>query len=287
MSSAPCTVQVFDVHKRFGRMSALAGISLGLRPGVTGLLGPNGAGKTTLLRLLATVTTPDAGRLRLLGHDPADSRQCTEIRRRLGYLPQEPRFRPDFTAFEFVDYVAILKEHADCQARGQEVRRVLEAVGLGAVAGRRIRTLSCGMRQRVALAQALLGDPQLLLLDEPTAGLDPEQRLALRDSISRLGENRTIVLATHQIEHMGALCDRVVLMNAGAVRWDGTPRQLANLAGGKVWLADRRHEAWRSWRTPEGYRHIGDPPDGARLIDPTIEDGYLLLFREESRGAVA
>ncbi len=288
MISPTTTVRVVDVHKRFGRISALAGVSLDAGSGVTGLLGPNGAGKTTLLQLLATVAVPDAGYLRLLGYDPAHDQQRTEIRRRLGYLPQEPRFHLRFSAFEFVDYVAILKEHTDRRARCREVRRVLEAVDLSAVAGKEIGALACGMRQRVALAQALLGKPKLLLLDEPTAGLDPEQRLHLRDLISRLGEDRTVVLATHQIEHIGALCHRVVVISAGAVRWDGAPQELANLARDKVWLAERRHPgAWRSWRTSEGYRHIGDPPNGAKLIDPTMEDGYLLLFSRESHRAMA
>ena len=284
MIAATTTVQVVDVDKRFGRIAALAGVSLEVGPGVTGLLGPNGAGKTTLLQLLATVAVPQSGRLRLLGHDPADPQQRTEVRRRLGYLPQEPRFYLNFTAFEFVDYVAILKEHADRRARHREVRRVLETLGLDAVAGQTIRTLAGGMRKRVALAQVLLGDPQLLLLDEPTAGLDPEQRLALHGLLSRLGEDRTIVLATHQIEHVGALCDRIVVMGAGTVRWSGTPRQLADLARGQVWLADRPHAgARRSWPTSEGHRHIGTPPRGARAVDPAIEDGYLLLIQEASR----
>ena len=287
MSSVNNTVQVVDVHKRFGRSRALVGVSLSLGPGVTGLVGPNGAGKTTLLQLLATVTTPNAGSLRLLGYDPADGDQRTEIRRRLGYLPQEPRFHLDFTAFEFVDYVAILKEHSNRRARHREVRRVLEAVDLAAVAGRKIRTLAFGIRKRVALAQSLLGDPRLLLLDEPTAGLDPEQRLHLRNLSSRLREDRTIIVASHLIEHMSWLCERVILMSAGRVKWDGTPRQLAGLARGQVWLADRPDAgAYRSWRTSEGYRHIGDCPEDVEPIEPTIEDGYLLLLSRNSSHVV-
>ena len=288
MSAPTSTVQVIDVQKRFGRTTALAGVSLGLCSGVTGLVGPNGAGKTTLLQLLATVTVPHAGWLRLLGYDPADMDQRTEIRRRLGYLPQELRFHLDFTAFEFVDYVAILKEHSDRRARHREVRRVLEAVDLATVAGKKIRTLAFGMRKRVAMAQVLLGDPRLVLLDEPISGLDPEQRLHWRELISKLSEDRTIVVASHQIEHMSWLCDRLILMSAGTIKWDGTPRQLANVARGKVWLADQPQAgAWRSWRTCEGYRHIGEPPGGVEPTEPTIEDGYLLLFSGHSSRAGA
>lgn len=287
MKAMDARVQAIDVHKTFGRTRALQGMSLDVGSGVTGLLGRNGAGKTTLLRLLATVTTPDAGRLRLLGYDPADSRQRTQIRRCLGYLPQEPRFHVDFTTFEFVDYVAILKEHVDRRARHREVRRVIELVDLDAVAGMKIRALACGMRQRVALAQALLGDPWLLILDEPTAGLDPEQRVYLLDLVSRLGEDRTIVLATHQIEDVGALCHRVVIMNAGTVMFNGGPRELADLARGRVWLADAPHPGARSRRTSEGHRNIGEPPHGAQMVDPTIEDGYLLLLGGQAGKAAA
>ena len=173
------TVELAAVAKRYGGTRALDGIDLAAA-GITGLLGPNGAGKTTLLRIAATVLAPDAGRVRLLGLDPAQAGERVEIRRRLGYLPQEPGYHRGFTTFEFVDYIAILKELTDRRARHAEVRRVLAEVGLDAVARRKIRALSGGMRRRVALAQALLGRPDLLVLDEPTAGLDPEQRLRFR-----------------------------------------------------------------------------------------------------------
>jgi ABC-2 type transport system ATP-binding protein len=171
------------VTKRFRRSRAVAGADFAAGPGVTGLLGPNGAGKTTLLRIMATVLAPDSGRLRLLGHDPATPSGRLAIRRHLGYLPQEPGFHRGMTVFEFVDYVAILKEMTDRRARHDEVRRVLDLVGLTTVTGKQIRTVSGGMRRRVALAQALLGDPDLVILDEPTAGLDPELRLRFRELV--------------------------------------------------------------------------------------------------------
>src|SRR4051812_43288973 len=158
------TVEVTEISKRFGRTTALAGLSFDAPSGITGLLGPNGAGKTTLLRMAATVLAPDAGQLRLLGWDPSISNERLAIRRRLGYMPQEPGFHRNFTAFEFVDYIAILKEMTDRTARHDEVRRVLNLVGLDGVKDRKIKALSGGMRRRVALAQALLGDPDLLVL---------------------------------------------------------------------------------------------------------------------------
>jgi ABC-2 type transport system ATP-binding protein len=273
------TIAMTELRKRYGATDAVAGLTLGIGPGVTGLLGPNGAGKTTLMRMLATVLAPTEGRLRMLGLDPSDPGERTDIRRRLGYMPQEPGFHRQFTVFEFVDYVAILKEMTDRRARHREVRRALEAVGLGDVAGRRIRKLSGGMRRRVALAQALLGDPQLLVLDEPTAALDPEQRMRFRELASALGDERTVLVSTHQTEDVAALCRRVIVMREGRAAFDGTPAELSGLARGRVWIGDERDErAQLWWRTAEGrHRHVGDPPAGAQLVDPTIEDGYLLL----------
>lgn len=283
-------VRVQDVTKTFGRTRALEGVSLVAGPGVTGLLGPNGAGKTTLLRLLATVLAPDGGRLQLLGRDPQDASERLEIRRRLGYLPQEPGFHRGFTVFEFVDYVAILKEITDRRARHDEVHRVIDLVGLSDVSGRRIRALSGGMKRRVGVAQAVLGDPELVVLDEPTAGLDPEQRLRFRDLVSRIAEDRTVVLSTHQTEDVAALCSHVVVVDRGRSVFDGTPSALTGSADGRVWLAPERSPGARlAWRTPDGdVRNIGDEvPPGARRVHPTLEDAYLLLVGDAAVAEVA
>jgi ABC-2 type transport system ATP-binding protein len=276
-------VRVQDVTKSFGRTHALQGVSFTAGIGVTGLLGPNGAGKTTLLRMLATVLAPDSGSLQLLGRNPQDADDRLAIRRRLGYLPQEPGFHRGFSVFDFVDYVAILKELTDRRARHQEVRRVIDAVGLSDVADRRIRALSGGMRRRVGVAQAILGDPELVILDEPTAGLDPEQRLRFRDLVSRIGEGRTVLLSTHMTEDVSALCPRVVVVEGGRTVFDGTPSALTGTADGRVWLAaDRDPSARLAWRTADGdVRNIGDAaPDGATTVPPTLEDAYLLLVGE-------
>jgi ABC-2 type transport system ATP-binding protein len=275
-------VTATGITKRLGRTHALRGVDLALGTGITGLLGPNGAGKTTMLRVLATVLAPDAGHLRLLGLDPGRGDERAEIRRQLGYMPQEPGFHPRFTAFEFLDYVAILKEHVDRRERHDEVRRVLALAGLEPVAQRRTRALSGGMRRRLALAQALLGDPRLLVLDEPTAGLDPEQRLRFRDLISELGDSRTIVVSTHQTEDVAALCPQVVVLAEGAVLASGSPSALTAPARGRVWVgAERDPGAVVAWRTADGrLRQVGRPPAGAVLVEPTLEDAYLLLLEE-------
>lgn len=266
--------------KAYGRKRALDGVTLTAGTGVTGLLGPNGAGKTTLLRAVATVLAPETGRLRLLGRDPAVPHERVEIRRRLGYLPQEPGFHRAFTTFEMVDYVAVLKEHTDRRARHDEVRRVLELVGLQDVAGKKVRALSGGMRRRLGLAQALLGQPELLVLDEPTAGLDPEQRLRFRDLMSQAGEQRAVLLSTHQTEDVAALCSCVVVVDRGRTLFTGTVPELVAVAAGRVWVDEVRDPAaLAAWRLGSGlFHHVGNPPAGAQLVDATLEDGYLLLL---------
>ena len=273
------SVELDQVTKRYGRTVAVDGVSLSIESGITGLLGPNGAGKTTLLRILATVLAPDSGHVELLGRGTAAADDRLEIRRRLGYVPQEPGFHRQFSAFDFVDYVAVLKLITDRRVRHDEVRRVLDLVGLTSVMHKRIRQLSGGMRRRVAIAQALLGSPELLVLDEPTAGLDPEQRLRFRELLSTATGGATVVLSTHQTEDVAALCQRVVVIHGGAVRYDGTPTGLAALAADRVWLAETRDPAAQlAWMTGDGLvRHVGEPPAGARIDEPRVEDGYLLL----------
>jgi ABC-2 type transport system ATP-binding protein len=282
MTTVP-TVSASGLTLRYGGTAALDDVSLRLGEGVTGLLGPNGAGKTTLLRVLATAVPADRGAFTVLGHDPNTATGRQEVRRRLGYLPQNPGFHPEFTAFAFVDYVAILKELTDRAARHLEVRRVLEAVDLSDVRGKRIKRLSGGMRQRVALAAALVGDPGLLLLDEPTVGLDPEQRMRFRELIADAGEGRTVLLSTHQTEDVAMLCHRVIVMARGWIRFEGTPAELTARAAGRVWSSTQRDPGARAgWRTGLGtFRNVGDPPKGADLLEPTLEDGYLLVLDGE------
>jgi ABC-type multidrug transport system ATPase subunit len=206
-------------------------------PGVFGLLGPNGAGKTSLLRTLATVIPPSSGRIRLLGLDPGEYRQRREIRRRLGYLPQQLGFYPRFTVVEFVEYFALLKEMPAARVP-RAVATAVERVGLGEQARAKLRTLSGGMLRRVGIAQAIVNDPELLLLDEPTAGLDPEQRVAFRTLIRDLGAQATVIVSTHLVEDVGAACTEVGLMDRGRLVFQGTPGELIARADGTEAVGD-------------------------------------------------
>ena len=275
-------VELAGLGKRYGRTVALADVDVAFGRGVTGLLGPNGAGKTTLLRIVATSIAADSGQVRLLGRDPHRSHaDLTAVRRELGYLPQELGYPSDMTAFGFLEYIAVLKEWNDRERRSQEVRRVLEMVGLSDRATVRIKRLSGGQRRRVGLAQALLGDPRLVVLDEPTTGLDPAQRADLRRTLSALGNRSTVLLSTHQTEDVAALCERVVVLASGTIRFDGAVTDLVATAVGRVWLADEPgDDALVSWRTGTGRHHVvgGTPPVGADPTEPTLEDAYLLML---------
>jgi ABC-type multidrug transport system ATPase subunit len=218
-------VELTELTRRFGRTRAVAGVNLQAGPGVFGLLGPNGAGKTSLLRMMATVIPPTSGRLRLLGRDPGSYGPRREIRRRLGYLPQNLGYYPGFTVADFVEYFALLKDMPPGQV-SRAVAAAIEHVGLGDKARDRLRTLSGGMLRRAGIAQAIVNEPELLLLDEPTAGLDPEQRVAFRGLLRDMGQRATVIVSTHLVEDVGAACTEVALMDQGKIVFHGTPDEL-------------------------------------------------------------
>jgi ABC-2 type transport system ATP-binding protein len=280
------TARLENVSKTYGRTVALHPTTLDLGHGVIGLLGPNGAGKTTMLRLLSTVLAPDAGRVTVAGYDVTGSHAArTEARRRIGYLPQEVVFPRGMTAFGFLDYIAVLKEWRDTPRRHEEVRRVLALVDLAERARTKVKALSGGQRRRLAIAQALLGTPQLLILDEPTTGLDPEQRASLRRLVSAVPG--TVLLSTHQTEDVAALCDRVIVLDAGQVHFDGTVPELLATAAGLVHQGPSAAAgAVQTWRTGTGLvRSVGGVPAlDSTAVDPTVEDAYLLLRSRTTPG---
>jgi len=218
-------VRAQDVTKSFGRTHALQGVTFTAGVGVTGLLGPNGAGKTTLLRMLATVLAPDSGSLQLLGRNPQDADDRLAIRRRLGYLPETPPLYPDMTVRDYLLFVGRIRGVAAKALRAQ-VDTAMEKARVADVATRFCGKLSKGYKQRVGLAQAILHNPEVLILDEPTAGLDPKQIMETRDLIKGLAGSHTIILSTHILPEVSQTCERVVIINKGKVVAIDTPEAL-------------------------------------------------------------
>ncbi|HUY79558.1 MAG TPA: ABC transporter ATP-binding protein [Ktedonobacterales bacterium] len=276
-----------------GRVRALAGIDLTVGQGMFGLLGPNGAGKTTLMRILAGILRPTAGSLTIGGVDCATERGRTAVKRMLGYLPQELGMYPDLSAREFLDYIGILKGLADGKARRRRVEELLATVTLTEVAHRKLKTFSGGMKRRVGVAQALLNDPRLLIVDEPTAGLDPEERIHFRNLLSDLGGERIVILSTHIVEDIAQTCQRLAVMTQGQLIFEGEISALINAAQGNVWTVTTNGPK------PEGaftvistlrygaaaqYRLVGErapvvPGGEVAPAEPTLEDSYVWLMR--------
>ncbi len=274
----PSQVLVFGLSRSFGEIQALAGVDLALEGGLITLLGPNGSGKTTLLRCLATIDVAADDSVLIDGMNPRHESDRIEIRRRLGYQPQSPGLAPSARVYDVIDYLAVLKGHHDERARRQSVYRALEQVGLDDRAGDRVSELSGGMVRRLELAQAILGQPGLLLLDEPAAGLDPDERFRLREIVAGRRHQATVVISTHLTDE-AAIGDTVIVLIDGQLRFVGRPEALAATAAGRAWIqADEPASARATWRLADGrHRCLGQPPAGAQLVDPTLEDGYLLL----------
>ena len=245
-------VRAGGLKVRAGRPRAGDGLDLTLDTGVHGLLGPNGAGKTTLMRALATVVKPAGGQLSVLGTDVSSRADLRSLRRNLGYLPQHFGFYPRFTVREFVEYMAWLKEMPKSVIPGA-VQRAVERVGLADRADSKMKTLSGGMVRRAGIAQAIVNDPRVLLLDEPTVGLDPEQRLDFRERLRGVGLDSCVLVSTHLVEDVAAACTDVVLVDKGRLVWQGTPAHLAE-QGGDGFAGDSATErgysaVLRGWRS--------------------------------------
>jgi ABC-2 type transport system ATP-binding protein len=224
------TAYAWEIHTeglrvKAGRRMAVNGLDLKLGVGVHGVLGPNGAGKTTLIRSLATVLKPAGGAVSLLGRSPSGS-DLRLLRRDIGYLPQQFGFYPRFTVREFVEYMAWLKEMPKAEIPGA-VQRAIDRADLAGRADDRLKTLSGGMLRRAGIAQAIVNDPRILLLDEPTVGLDPAQRMQFRDLLRSLTADTCVVVSTHLVEDVATACSDVVLMDEGRLVFQGTPAELA------------------------------------------------------------
>ncbi|TMB03861.1 MAG: ABC transporter ATP-binding protein [Deltaproteobacteria bacterium] len=222
-------IEVRDLTKTFGAVEAVRGISFRVEAGeIVGFLGPNGAGKTTTMRILAGIFPPTSGEVRIAGRDPA--RDPLACRRAVGYFPEYAPFYPDLRVAGYLRFVARMKRLPRAERAGA-VAQVLAWCGLEGVAGRRVGTLSKGYRQRVGLAQALCGNPPILILDEPTIGLDPEQVVEIRDLVRALGGSRTVFFSSHILSEVEALCERVIVVARGRLVGEGTARELSERVG--------------------------------------------------------
>jgi len=272
-----------------GNVWGLRDFSMDLEPGVLALVGPNGAGKSTLMRILATITKPTEGRVTWNGTDIVQSPD--ELRAVLGYLPQDFGIYPNLNAVEFLEYLAALKG-LDGRAARKRIRELLQVVNLFDVRKRPLGGYSGGMRQRVGIAQALLNDPQLLIVDEPTAGLDPEERVRFRNLLSDLAGERIVILSTHIVSDAEATATEIAIINRGYLLEHAGPERLLQAVEGKVWqwvipsvelTAARQHHLISSTaRRSDGVhiRVIGETPPGpdAQAIMPTLEDAYLYFI---------
>lgn len=278
--------------KQFGARIAVDRVSATLTPGIIGLLGANGAGKTTLMRMVCDVLRPTGGQILLDGHDM--QAMGDEYRALLGYLPQDFGYYPDFTALDFMCYMATLKGFGSREGRARGMQ-MLEEVGLADDARRKIKTFSGGMKQRLGIAQAMINDPAILVLDEPTAGLDPKERVRFRNLIAGFAQDKIIILSTHIVSDVEFIASRILVMNRGAFLMDGTSEQVIAQAQDKVWechVEAHRAETLAESMAVSNVRYATDgravmrvvaetaPTPDAQSVEPTLEDLYLYVFQD-------
>jgi ABC-2 type transport system ATP-binding protein len=286
------------VSKRYsGGNWALKGFTLELQPGVLGLLGPNGAGKTTLMSILATITRATEGRVTWNGTDVAS--HPDELRAVLGFLPQDFGVYPNLNAVEFLEYLAAVKG-LDAATSRRRIDELLNLVNLTEVRKRPLGGYSGGMKQRVGIAQALLNDPQLLIVDEPTAGLDPEERVRFRNLLSDLSGERIVILSTHIVSDVEATATDIALIAQGTLVAHASPEELLRRVEGKVWewvlasadlnTAKQKYLISNTSRRSDGVhaRVLADaPPNGAQPVTPNLEDAYLFCLSHHRTGVAA
>ena len=292
-------LEIRDLVKVYpGPVAALQGVSLEVPKGMFGLLGPNGAGKTTLMRIVAGLLEPTSGTVLFDGEDVvADPRR---IRKQLGYLPQDFGFYPHLSGAAMLRFLLVLKGVRAPQGLTRLAAQLLDRVNLSYAAKRKVKGYSGGMRQRLGIAQALAGDPRLLVVDEPTAGLDPEERIRFYRLLAELAEDRTVLLSTHIVEDISVLCPRLAIMSQGRFVADTTPAEARDRLAGTIFQGavdkeeladiDRRHRVTQAVLM-EGSNQVrihlseGPPPEGFETVPPTLEDAYLLLARADGRKA--
>lgn len=278
-----------------GKVHALRDVTLSIGSGMFGLLGPNGAGKTTLMRTIAGLLRPTAGSISVFGHDISTREGKQAAKSMLGYLPQDLGLYPNLNAREFLDYVAILKGMTDVNQRKKQIAELLDVVRLVDVADRKLKTYSGGMKRRVGIAQALLGNPRLIIVDEPTTGLDPEERIRLRNFLGEIARRCTIILSTHIIEDISVSCQQMAVIARGQLLFAGMPGELIRNARGMVWTVNTAGSmpnhglsvvTTLQLADAVQYRVIGtnaqEQYSDATMVEPNLEDGYMWLMKSRT-----
>ncbi len=281
----------------FSGVHALTGVDLSIDTGMFGLLGPNGAGKTTLIRILAGVVNASSGSIFVDGHNLRSESGKHAVKSILGYLPQELGVYPELNAAQFIDYIAILKGIVDPRERRERVDQVLDMVGLIGTAGRKLKNFSGGMKRRVGVAQALVNNPKFLIVDEPTAGLDPEERIRFRNLLVNLASDRTVLLSTHIVEDIQQSCRDMAVLSRGRVLFRGSPAALSQACNGHVWTLvapeltmpdDLTMVSMLHLADGIQYRLVGERVSGlpdAQPAQPYLEDGYVWLMKSAGQAA--
>lgn len=284
-------LKLTDLTKKFQDTTAVKGVTYTLTPGCYGLLGVNGAGKTTLMRMLCTLLRPTSGLVTWDGEDIFAMGGA--YRKLLGYLPQDFGYYPDFTVYEYLMYISSIKGLRPMAAR-ERTKQLLDQVGLTAARGKKMKKLSGGMKRRAGIAQAMLGDPKILILDEPTAGLDPNERIRFRNLISELAEKRLVLLSTHIVSDIEYIASEILLMKDGRLCASGTTQELLEAMPERVWSVSLPREAVESYmktckvsnvKTIPGGAQLRivskeKPAEGAALETATLEDLFLDYFGE-------
>ena len=276
--------------KNYDTVKALKGVSFTLTPGVNGLLGPNGAGKSSMMYILSGNLSQTAGRITFNGEDIRNMGKA--FRKRLGYMPQQQALYPGFTAAQFLGYMATLRGMEKAEAT-DAVHRVLRQVALEDVATRKIKTFSGGMKQRLLIAQAILADPDVLVLDEPTAGLDPKQRIAIRNLIASLAERKIVIVSTHVVSDIAGIAKEILLLKQGELISRQSPAELIRQIDGIVWEVSVSKDDLPNWQSRYRISNMAyDGSDfclrllsdeavpGGHPVKPNLEDVYLSYFGE-------